>query len=243
MKILSIYLLFIVSLTIGLSSCQTDEVAPFQAGSQKAISDSKAPGLFQPMIFPPEIIRTVHAGATTWQITFNDPYYDNPNKPIAKYPTYFSTVDGSCYTSAELNADAKVTYNADLSLLFFSIYAPGHFNSFTFQESVRDTQIKPSDLGLWELAVMTTSNPSQFEVEFENSPYEAKSKQPYNYKEFGTESSPYQKGDIFLFKTDRLPNRYGVIYIKERPSLLRNTNQFVIEVTVQSDNNIVELGQ
>lgn len=240
-KTLSAYFLIALSFALLFSSCESDEVAPLPFSETAPLPNSESTTFFQPIILPPQVTRTDYSGATKWQLSFYDPYHHRTDKPVDLYPSYFSTVDGSCRTRIDLNSSAELTSQVDLSLFFSRLYSPNvSHNSLTYPEAARATQIKPANLTWWQLTTMTASNPAQFTKEFENSPFASAPFQPCNYDMEGDESAYYQKGDNFLFKTDRIPARYGAIYIKERPSLVRDTKQFVIEVIVQNDNTIIK---
>lgn len=231
-------------LALAFSSCQSDEVAPFRSASQPSIPGDKAPNPYIYSKPPEEVIRTDYAGATQWWIRYNDPIFAARDH----IQVYFNTVDGSFQNLFELNSSRRASAKADMDILFGYIKSP--INSyddferprkFKYPEYLKNTQLKPSDLGLWDLAVMTY-NPSQFQSEFENSPYEATNVQPYNYVQIN-HAQEYQVGDIFLFKTARVPVRYGAIRIITVPgSDPMQHLAYILEITVQADNNIVELG-
>jgi hypothetical protein len=237
-KTQSAYFIIALLFAMTFSSCQPEEVAPVQPRSQFLSLYKKKPS---PDVIPPdEVIRTVYAGATKWQITYNN--YDVNLGSL--YQRYLNTIDGSLQNLAQLQSRPETTAQADLNLSFYFVESTDKYDHLlTYPASALATRFKPAEFGTWQLAAMTVGNPAQFQSEFENSTFEATRSQPYNYELNGDESDYLQEGDIFLFKTDRRPARYGAIYIKEKPNYIQNTKPFVIEVTVQADNNIVELGQ
>ena len=241
MKILSIYFLFIVTLTLGLSSCQPDEVAPLQPGSgHLPTPGKKAPVIIPTSIPPDEVIRTIYPRATKWRITYN-----NVDVNLGSfYQQYFSTLDGSFQTRAELNSSAKATTQADMNLLFWFIASPDRYNHhLTYPKYASKTRFKPAEFGPWQLAAMTTGNQDQFEDAFERSTYGPTQFQPYNYELDGDGSDYMDEGDIYLFKTGRDPARYGAVNVVKIADPYLGTEQTVIEVTIQSPNNNVELAK
>ena len=229
----------ILTLGLGLSSCQPDEVAPLQPGSgHLPTPGKKAPVIIPTSIPPDEVIRTIYPRTTKWRITYN-----NVDVNLGQlYQRYFSTLDGTFQSWSELNSSAKATSRADMNLLFRSIASTGKNHVYlTYPDHASPTRFKPAEFGPWQLAVMTTGNQDQFEDAFERSTYDPAPFQPYNYDMYGEESDAMEEGDIYLFKTGRDPACYGAVNVVKLANPYLGTEQTVIEVTLQSPNNIVEL--
>ncbi|MEM6845721.1 MAG: hypothetical protein AAF944_27295 [Bacteroidota bacterium] len=234
MKTLSIYTLLAILLTFG--GCQTEEVAPKR--SVGWLPEDKTPNPIPASIPPAEVIRTEFSGATKWRITFNDPKFALK----WAYQRFFSTEDGTFHNLADLNSSVSATNQVDMDFLFGYVQSPHQYdNHLTYPEAAVMTKFKPSDMSYWDLVVATELNPSAFETAFESSPFEAVSFQPYNYENYGDESSLYQDGEIFLFKTDRNPARYGAIRIVEASLIYQGIGPRIVEVIVQADNDIFKL--
>ena len=170
--------LILALFALAFSSCQSDEVAPFDSASPPHVPtdpDDVAKNPYNPIISPGKIIRTVYPGATQWWVRYKDPI--SWRKQYMQ--VYFSTVDGSFMNLAELNRSRQASAKVDLDILFGYLAAPTNSydepeqsRKFKYPSYLRNTQIKPSDLSIWDLAVMTY-NPSQFQSAFENSLYQA----------------------------------------------------------------------
>ncbi len=235
MKTTLLHFIATVVFAIALISCQTEEVAPLRPVGW--LPGDKAPNPIPTNIPPAEVIRTDYAGATKWRITFNDPKYAFK----WAYQRFFSTVDGSFRNLADLNSSSKATSRADMDFLFGFIKAPENFHNYLHYDAYApETQFKPASLSLIQLADITEYNPTLFQDEFENSPFYGTSFQPYNYELNGDESTFYENGDIFLFKTDRNPARYGAIRIIERSQIYQGIGPRIVEVIVQADNDIIQ---
>ncbi|MEM9674577.1 MAG: hypothetical protein ACFB15_07400 [Cyclobacteriaceae bacterium] len=236
MKTTILYFITIIALAMTLGSCQTEEVAPLRPIGW--LPGDKTPHPIPTSIPPAEVIRTEFSGATKWRITFNDPKFELK----WAYQRFFSTVDGSFRNLADLNSSMKATSRVDMDFLFGYARSPHQYdNHLTYPEAAVMTKFKPSDMSAWDLAVATELNPTEFQTAFESSPFEAVSFQPYNYDKYGDESSLYQDGDIFLFKTDRNPARYGAIRIVEASLIYQGIGPRIVEVIVQADNNVFQL--
>ncbi|MEM9834826.1 MAG: hypothetical protein AAF944_29670 [Bacteroidota bacterium] len=218
MKTLSVLSVTLCLLALVLA-CQPEEVAPLKPKFGRPIDDKTLTPI-STSIPPDEVVQTDFSGAT--------------------------------YSLSDLNASTKATTQADIEFLFGSIKAATEYEGLPYPnhpqihlqypEAARDTQFVPSDLSQWELAVMTVNHPEQFQDAFENSPYWATSYQPYNYNEGGEEPPSYQTGEIYLFKTDSNPARYGAIRIVEKTFTNLSSSQYVIEITVQADNYTIDIG-
>ncbi|MEM6841164.1 MAG: hypothetical protein AAF632_02965 [Bacteroidota bacterium] len=220
-------------------ACQPEEVAPLQSRFGRPIDD-KILNPSSTSIPPDEVIRTDYSGATKWRITFNNPNMFTPH--TMNYQCFFSTETGDTYSLSDLNTSAEATAQADLNFLYGSLDAIGEYDSYLqYPEAARDTEFVPAELSQWDLAVMTVYHPDQFQDAFENSPLWPTFYQPYNYNEDGYEPPSYQKGEIYLFKIDQSPARYGAVRIVERANIIEGINQYIIEITVQSNNNIIHL--
>ena len=179
---------------------------------------------------PTEVEEETLDGAQRWVITFYDIDYDKHYQ----YQRFFSTVEGSFRNITQLMNSPSSTANADLDFLVGRVQNATGFLS-PHPQYIVHTQFKPSDLSAKELYIMTHYHPEQLADAFENSPYAATDKQPYNYAEDKYDFDYYETGDIFLFKTDRTPARYGAIRIIHSQASY-HANSRVVEVTVQTSN-------
>ncbi|MEO0334466.1 MAG: hypothetical protein AAF223_22800, partial [Bacteroidota bacterium] len=234
-------------LVVLMLGCQPEEVAPLKDKSKRPVDDWLATPL-STSIPPNEIIRTKYSGATRWRITFTNP---NPFLPhTMNYQRFFDTQTGATLSLSDLNTSAEATAQADMNFLYGSLKATTEYQStpypshpeiqLQYPEDARDTQFVPTNLSLSELNTMTSKHPEQFQTAFENSALWPTSYQPYNYKEDGYEPPSYQTGEIYLFKTDRSPIRYGAIRIVEKTATNLNNSQYIVEITVQSNNGFIK---
>ncbi|MEM8965831.1 MAG: hypothetical protein AAGE93_05405 [Bacteroidota bacterium] len=246
MKIASILSLALCLVTLMLG-CQPEDIAPLIPKRERPIDDLLAiPS--STSIPPNEIVRTKYSGATRWRITFTNP---NPLLPHSmNYQRFFDTQTGATLSLSDMNANAEATAQADMNFLYGSLKATTEYQGtpypshpeiqLQYPEAVRDTQFVPTNLSLAELNAMTIMYPEQFQTAYENSSLSPTSYQPYNYKEDGYEPPSYQTGEIYLFKTDRSPIRYGAIRIVEKTSTNLNDSQYIVEITVQSNNGFIQ---
>jgi len=230
MKYLNYLFLALISASL-LASCQSDDIS----SSYPVKKRPTRPGEYAPMppspIPPTSVVEEELDGAKRWLITFNDIDYDLHYL----HQRFFSTVDGSFYNIKQLHLSADATAKADLDFLVGRVQSTEGF-LLTYPEQAVATQFKPSDLTVKQLAFMAENNPDQLEDTFENSLYAATNVQPYNYVEDKYDFEYYETGDIFLFKTDRSPARYGAVRIVQSvPSQVASTR--VVEVTVQAGNS------
>ena len=238
MKLLNHYILLLFAFALVFSSCQPEEVAPSLPTSRQPPPIKKTPTPLPGTIPPNQVIRTDYAGATKWRII-----YTNVDVNLGSlYQRYFSTVDGSFQSLSELNSSTSATARADMNLMFWFIASPDKFNhQLTFPAHAAATRFKPSEWPYWQLPFITLTDPAQFEAAFEGSMFESTPYQPYNYELNGDESDYINEGDIYFFKTDRTPARYGAVSILVVANPFLGTEQTIIEITVQADNNIVQL--
>ena len=227
MKYLTIiYLAFSASLL--LFGCQSDDASSIVPISTRSTSVSDNLSIPMVTIPPTEVEEETLDGAQRWIITFYNIDYDKHYQ----YQRFFSTVDGSFRNITQLMNSPSSTANADLDFLVGRMQNAAGFLS-PHPQYVVHTQFKPSDLSAKELDMMAHHNPEQLADAFENSPYMATDKQPYNYVEDDYTFDYYQTGDIFLFKTDRTPARYGAVrIIHSQASYYANSR--VVEVIVQT---------
>ena len=242
MKTLNI-ILFTLCLLAFTSGCQQEEVAPLKVSETPLVQGGEfAPVVNHRSVSPDRVVRTDYAGATKWRITFKNP---NQHFPYTlDYQRFFSTTDGSFYTLHELNNSAKATSRIDLEFLFGSLQSPTEYAAtpypnhpeihLQYPESARDTRFKPSDMSPEMLASITMLNPNQLKTAFErNSSWPA----PYQpFSDDGYEPPSYEIGEIYLFRTDSNPVRYGAVRIIDRYSYFGDSKNYVIEITVQTGN-------
>lgn len=231
MKLLNLFFLALTS-TLLLSSCQSDDTSSiFPVSKRPNPPGGYAPTLSDP-IPPTSVEEEVLDGAKRWLITFSDINYDLHYL----HQRFFSTIDGSFYNIKQIHLSADATAKIDLDFLFGRVQSIDGF-LLTYPEQAAATQFKPSNLTAGELAFIIDNDPAQLEDAFENSPYAATDVQPYDYVEDKYNFDYYETGDIFLFKTDRTPARYGAIRIVQSEADFY-ANSRTVEVTVQTGNSI-----
>jgi hypothetical protein len=229
-KKLSFTLLKAFLTLLTFSQCVPEEMATFEPDIGR-MGYQKIAYPIPSSIPPDEVVRKNYPGATSWLITFHDPDINSQ----WSYQRFFSTLDGSFHTLDELNSSTETTLLADLDFLFAYINSPDKYNGlFTQPRQVKETRLKPSIINLLELVNMKVHEPELFQTKYEESPWEGINRQPMDYAT--GEASPYQPGEVFLFKTDRNPAKYGVIRILEKPSFVTWTGTCKVEVIVQADN-------
>lgn len=234
---------FAICLLAFTTGCQQEEVAPLKVGEPSLVQGGEfTPVVHHRSIPPDQEIRTDYRGATKWRITFNEPNQYFPY--TLDYQRFFSTTNGSFYTLHELNNSAKATSRIDLDFLYGSLQSPTEYAvmpypnhpeiHLQYPESSRNTLFKPSDMSPEMLASITILKPNQLMTEFErNSSWPA----PYQpYSDDGNEPPGYEIGEIYLFKTDRNPVRYGAVHIIDRYDYFGESKNYVIEITVQTGN-------
>jgi len=225
MKTLKNYFLYSLLLFVtAMPGCQQDELDTMRIQPSRLGPGYKAPNPGGTRIEPPQVIKEEFAHATGWRIIWEDTGFEN--ETWQKYPGIFSTVNGSVHSINYLNNTSwQNTDNADMYLLFEQVTATTR-PELTHQAHVKATEFKRSDMTVQQLADYAENDPDMFQYLFENEAYGVAEKQPIveesNY-------SYYQPGDIYTFKTDRVPAKYGAIRIVElwSPS--------IIEVVVQKD--------
>ncbi|MEM6845720.1 MAG: hypothetical protein AAF632_26155 [Bacteroidota bacterium] len=230
MKYLNVFFLIFAGALL-LSGCQSDDTSSmFPVRKRPTPPGGYAPTLATP-IPPTSVEEEVLDGAKRWLITFSDINYDLHYLQ----QRFFSTTDGSFYNIKQLHLSADATAKVDLDFLFGRIQSIDGF-LLTYPEQAAATQFKPSNLTAGALAFIVANDPTYLEDEFENSPYAATEVQPYNYIEDKYDFDYYETGDIFLFKTDRTPARYGAIRIVQSEADFY-ANSRTVEVTVQTGNS------
>lgn len=239
LKINCLYL--ILFLAYLLSSCQDEESGLFDIQPIKRnpsfsgkVND-KAPNpedADTPLPPPPTVIREEFSQATGWRIEWDNPDWDKRDN----YLRFFSTVDGSLHSFNSLNSgDWQTTAKVDMELLFGWARAPSEFSSLVHDTHVRHTKFKPSDMTLEELIDYTENNPAMFQELYVNSPNKEKAYQPFNYDAQGDDKILYKTGEIYLFKTDRFPTKYGAVRVVSAENIIQETSPRIIEVIIQKD--------
>jgi|GEM_PF-1177989 len=227
MKYLTItFLAFSASLL--LLGCESDDASNIVP----SISQPTTLGGYSPTppapIPPSSVVEEELGGARRWTINFSDIDYDLHYL----HQRFFSTTDGTFYNINQLHLSADATSKADLDFLVGRVQSTEGF-LLTYPEHAVATQFKPTNLSAQQLDDIAENYPNMLTDAFENSPYAATNVQPYNYVEKKYDFDYYQTGDIFLFKTDRSPVRYGAVRILHSwPS--QYTNARTIEVIVQT---------
>src|SRR5262249_35025836 len=105
--------------------------------------------------------------------------------------------------------------NADMQLYFGDIKAPTQVAKLTHQEHLRKTQFKLSAMTLAELEDAAKKDPTKFTAAF-----------TLGFDQAAEVMDNYKKGQIYVFKPDRTPAKYGAVRIVA-------TNPLTIEVVVQ----------
>jgi len=221
MKTLKNYFLYSLLLFVFMvPACQQDDLESMRV-QPREIGKITTPGFKS--IPTPEIIKEEFDEATGWRITWDDSQINNGN--WKEHPGVFSTLHGTLHSINGLNnAAPQVTKDTDMLLPFGNIAAPGRSPSLDYQHLAKSTQFKRSDMSAADLEAITEFNPDFFQYLFENESYQVDEVQPINEE---TGSYYYEAGDIFTFKTDRFPARFGAVRI------VKKNNPTIVEVVVQ----------
>ena len=186
---------------------------------------------------PPTIIKKNFPNATAWKIIWEDIPFDNCGYGPCEYlPIYFSTLNGSLHSADFLNAiPLKNTANVDMSLFWDMVRSPSHVDNFQLihWNHAKSTQFKRSGMSAADFADYAQNNPAMFQDLFENEPYGVSDWQPNRFDPGYEHIAYYESGDIYTFKTDRVPSKYGAIRIVE--GWIINPERLVIEVVVQKN--------
>ncbi|WPP50754.1 hypothetical protein [Catalinimonas niigatensis] len=165
--------------------------------------------------FVKQVIKRDFDGAKGWRIVWGGGEWDVSD--VQKIPSIFSTVTGSVNSVLYLNnTSPQNTDNADMSI-YFSLAATDQIGSLNYTTRTKKTLFKLSGMNVTDLQNAAENHPNLFTVA-----YEWDLNEPNGSLSMGN----YQTGDIYSFKTDRAPAKYGAIRIVDKSPL-------TIEIVVQ----------
>jgi hypothetical protein len=229
----TLFLLNFLICSFLLSSCQEDDFAGINDHNTGRFPTGKAPNPVPELIPPSSVVLEDYAMATSWTATWNYPFWTN-RRSLAGI---FNTSSGTFHSYNSIKGDELLIAQADMYLLFGTIQSLEENFYIDYSEAAPATRFKPSSLSLIGFHNAVQNNPALFQQEYENSIQGATEFQPYNYPT-GEESGYYSSGDIYLFKTDSQPARYGAIRIIEGSDIVGGTVPRVIQI-VLADSNII----
>ncbi len=205
-----------------MPGCQQDELDTMNIQPYQPPPVYKAPNPGGTRIGQPRVIKQAFPKATGWRIIWEDTGFDNDS--WQKYPGIFSTINGSVHSVHYLNNTSwQNTDYADMYLLFEQVTSTTR-PELVHPAHVKATEFKRSDMSVAELADYAENNPDMFQYLFENESYGVAEVQPIEKE---SDYPWYQPGEIYTFKTDRVPAKYGAVRIVELWS------PTIIEVVVQ----------
>jgi hypothetical protein len=153
--------------------------------------------------------------ARGWRITWKSVAGSDPT-PQNKVQSIFSTVTGAVNSVDYLNGvSAKNTDNADMMLYFGDLRSTHKVPQLTHKSGLKKTQFKLSGMKVADLEDAAKNDPNKFGVIYTLA-FDAAGEVKENYKE----------GQIYVFKTDRTPAKYGAVRIV-------SMSPRIIEVVVQ----------
>lgn len=163
------------------------------------------------------VIKANFSNATGWRITWKGGSYNAEN--VNKVPSIFSTINGSVHSVHYLNNTAWLnTDYADMQLYFGKLVATSKVPQLTKVNALKDTQFKLSNWNVATLEDVSKNNPNAFGLAFEFGFFGAAQ----------TQTGNYSAGQVYLFKTDRIPAKYGAVRIVKTGGAEK-----IIEVVVQ----------
>ena len=196
----------------------------------KAPKGPEGPGEIPPPK-PPRIIKQEFPQATAWRIIWEDRSYEFEES----WPTYFNTTNGSLYSANFLNATSwQNTANVDMSLVEGRITSPSSedYNYLLkYVNRAKSTVFKRTGMSAGEFADFAQNDPGMFQSLFENEPYTATDYQPNRMDPGHEYAGWYEAGDLYTFKIESDPPKYGAIRIVEFP--VPAEEPIIIEVVVQ----------
>ncbi|OUC15504.1 MAG: hypothetical protein B0A82_06035 [Alkalinema sp. CACIAM 70d] len=151
--------------------------------------------------------------AKGWRITWTGGVISDTN--WTKVQSIFSTVTGAVNSIQYLNNTSwGNTDNADF-MLYFGLKATSEVSQLTKANALKETHFKLSSMTVTDLANAAQNNPNIFGLVYE-----------LGFDQATTTKPNYQAGQIYVFKTDRNPAKYGAVRIV-------SMNPRTIEVVVQ----------
>lgn len=221
MKLLKYVSSAALGLVMLMASCNDDSMAPsFESNRnlnpQLADIDDITSG--QENTLPVvTVIKNNFTGATGWRVTWKGGIITSSNANSVQ--TIFSTVTGAVNSVKYLNAVSPGnTDNADMQLYFGKLMATSEVDDLTHVAHVKDTRFRLSNWNVATLEDAAVTNPLNFGIAYELGAFGAKV----------LETGNYSAGQIYLFKTDRVPAKYGAVRIVKTGGAEK-----IIEVVVQ----------
>jgi hypothetical protein len=159
-----------------------------------------------------EVIKKDFANAKGWRLTWKGGVITDEN--ATKVQSIFSTITGAVNSIDFLNNTSwGNTNNADF-MLFNGLKATSAISQLTQKTALHATTFKLTSMTVSDLENAAENNPNLFGLIYAWA-FDAP-----------TTTKSYQAGQIYVFKTDRVPAKYGAVRIV-------SMNPRVIEVVVQ----------
>ena len=218
MKYASFAALGVVMLLIG---CNDDSMAPSFENTKSLTHQMSAIddiGSGQQNTLPVvTVIKNNFSGATGWRVTWKGGIITSENAD--RVQSVFSTITGAVNSTEYLNAVSPGnTDNADMQLYFGKLKATSEVSDLTNVTELKETRFRLSTWNVATLEDAAVTNPQNFGIAYELGAFGSKV----------LETGNYSAGQIYLFKTDRVPVKYGAVRIVKTGGAEK-----IIEVVVQ----------
>ncbi len=208
------FVLFAWGICLFLTACE-DHLQDIASPPQNSEGIIVSPG-DNNLPYIKKVIKKDFPGAKGWRVVWGGGTYTSEN--AHKVPSIFSTITGAVNSVHYLNnTSPQNTGNADMQIYFGNLKATSQINSLTYNNHTKKTRFKLSGMTVNDLQNAAENNPGLFGLIYE-----------WDFDEpVGTlQTGNYQAGQIYTFKTDRIPAKYGAVRIV-------STNPKTIEVVVQ----------
>ena len=152
--------------------------------------------------------------AKGWRITWKSVGGEAP--PFKKVQSIFSTVTGAVNSIDYLNGTGwHNTDNADMMLYFGDLSSTNKVSQLTQESGLKKTRFKLSGMTLADLENAAKNDPTKFTAVY-----------TFGFDAAAEVKEDYKQGQIYVFKTDRNPAKYGAVRIV-------SMSPRIIEVVVQ----------
>jgi len=169
-----------------------------------------------PTFNPPvvTVVKNDFAKAKGWRITWKGGSYNSLTAD--KVQSIFSTVTGAVNSVDFLNKTSwGNTNNADMMLYFGDIQSTKSVSQLTNSSGTKHTSFKLTGMKVADLENYAKNDPAKFGIVYSLA-----------FDKAAEVKNDYKSGQIYAFKTDRTPARYGAVRIVAM-------NPRIIEVVVQ----------
>lgn len=188
---------------------------PVLGGFPKGPTKLKEKAPSDPTFKPPivTVIKQEFPDARGWRIKWEGGSYTSETSQ--KVQSIFSTINGSVHSVHYLNNTSPGnTSNADMQLYFGDLKSTKQVSQL-MNGTTRKTSFKLSGMTVAQLEDAAKNDPSKFTAVY-----------TFGFDVASEVKDDYKAGQIYVFKTDRMPAKYGAVRIV-------SLNPRVIEVVVQ----------